>query len=62
MSDDNLTKEIATVFWNAVKETPGQMFAPYVAAWKAVVRNSTPARPNQATDRPPQNQTIKPTP
>jgi hypothetical protein len=56
----NIPKEFATVFWNAVKETPGQMFAPYIAAWKAVVKNSTPARPHVELDRSQQNQTAKP--
>jgi hypothetical protein len=31
MSEPTLVAQIATVFWSALKETPRQMVAPYVA-------------------------------
>jgi hypothetical protein len=45
MSHPGIVSEVASVFWNAIKETPRQMVAPYVAAWRELVKNATPARP-----------------
>ena len=39
--------DMATTFWNAMKETPGQMAAPFVAAWRETVKLATPEEPNR---------------
>jgi hypothetical protein len=35
--------EAAAVIWQAAKETPRQMVAPYVAAWRELVKNIEPS-------------------
>jgi hypothetical protein len=43
MSEQKL-KEAASLFVHAAKETPAQMFAPFVAAWRELVKNAEPSR------------------
>lgn len=40
-----MVAELTAMFWNAVKETPRQMAAPYVAAFREIVKLATPAPP-----------------
>jgi hypothetical protein len=51
MSNPSIVSEVASVFWSAMKETPRQMVAPYVAAWRELVKNATPARPKDGEKR-----------
>jgi hypothetical protein len=42
MAEPTVIAEVTTVFLKALKDTPRQMVAPYVAAWKELVKNATP--------------------
>ncbi len=44
----DIAAEVATMFWNAVKETPRQMVAPYLAAFREIVKLAIPAPPGNA--------------
>ena len=37
-----LLSELAGIFWAAMKETPGQMAAPFVAFWREVLKWGDP--------------------
>lgn len=38
-SEKNTPKDLWIVFWNACKETPRGMFAPFLAFWECAVNN-----------------------
>jgi hypothetical protein len=54
MPEPTIITEVASVFLKALKETPRQMVAPYIAAWKELVKNATP--PERRNQRPNHNQ------
>jgi hypothetical protein len=43
--------EAAAVIWQAAKETPRQMVAPYVAAWRELVKNIDSSDSTDRSDR-----------
>jgi hypothetical protein len=52
MPEPTVVAEVTAVFLKALKDTPRQMVAPYLAAWKELVKNATPEGRTQSPKSP----------
>lgn len=51
MSTKEILRELWTTFWEACKETPRGMAAPFVAFWNAAIHNPVLERSHQENNK-----------